>query len=133
RVAAAMGASDQERTARARAIFMPGGKLSVVRAITNPVDVGVHTAPRLEGAPRVPPYVPRDVDPELRRALGGAGFVLMVGDAAAGKTRAAYEAMRAVLAGHVLIAPTRSGELTTALTAARAQRDCVLWLDSLQR
>jgi hypothetical protein len=133
RVAAAMGASDQERTARARAIFMPGGKLSVVRAITNPVDVGVHTAPRLEGAPRLPPYVPRDVDPELRRALGGAGFVLVVGDAAAGKTRAAYEAMRAVLAGHVLIAPTRSGELTTALTAARAQRDCVLWLDSLQR
>jgi tetratricopeptide (TPR) repeat protein len=133
RVAAAMGQSDQERTALARGIFMPGGKPSLVEAITNPVDVGVHTAPRLEGAPRLPPYVPRDVDPELRRALSGPGFVLVVGDAAAGKTRAAYEAMRTLLAGHVLIAPTKSGELTAALTAARAQRDCVLWLDSLQR
>jgi len=133
RIAAAMGASDQERTARARGIFMPGGKPALVRAIKNPVDVGVHSAPRLEGAARLPPYVPRDVDPELRRALGGPGFVLVVGDAAAGKTRAAYEAMHAVLPGHVLIAPTKSGELTTALTAARAQRDCVVWLDSLQR
>jgi eukaryotic-like serine/threonine-protein kinase len=133
RVSTAMGQGDQERSALTGSIFMPGGKASLVRAITNPVDVGVHSAPRLEGAPRLPPYVPRDIDPELRQALGGSGFVLVVGDAAAGKTRAAYEAMRAILPGHVLIAPTRSGELTAALTAARAHRDCVLWLDSLQR
>jgi hypothetical protein len=133
RVSAAMDRGDQERGALVRSIFMPGGKPSLVQAITNPVDVGVHSAPRLEGAPRLPPYVPRDIDPGLRQALGGPGFVLVVGDAAAGKTRAAYEAMRAVLPGHVLIAPTRSGELTAALSAARAQRNCVLWLDSMER
>lgn len=133
RAGAAMDKGEAERSALTRSIFMPGGKPSLVRAITNPLSVGVHSAPPLEGAPRLPPYVCRDIDPQLHAALGGSGFVLVVGDAAAGKTRAAYEAMRAVLPGHVLIAPAASGDMAAALTAARVQRRCVLWLDSLQR
>jgi eukaryotic-like serine/threonine-protein kinase len=133
RAGTAMDKGDQERSALTRSIFTSGGKLPLVRAITNPVSVGVHGAPRLGGMARVPPYVPRDIDPALHRALGGSGFVLLAGEAAVGKTRTAYEAMRAVLPGHVLIAPTGSGNVAAALTAARAERDCVLWLDSLQR
>lgn len=133
RAGAAMDRRAAERSALTRGIFMPGGKPSPVREITNPLSVGVRSAPQLAGAARLPPYVRRDIDPELHDALRDPGFVLVVGDAAAGKTRAAYEAMRAVLPGHVLISPIAHGDMTAAMTAARAERRCVLWLDSLQR
>ena len=117
----------------AKSIFMPGRKPPLVRDITDPVAVGVHAAPTRGTSGRVPPYVPRDVDPRLRQALSSSAFVLLVGDAAVGKTRAAYEAMRAVLPGHVFIWPSGSPDSATAVAAARAERNCVLWLDSLQR
>jgi tetratricopeptide (TPR) repeat protein len=133
RAGIAMGKDDQERSALTRSILTAGGRPPLVREMANPVSVGVHGAPRLAGAAQVPPYVPRDIDTELRQALGDRGFVLVVGDAAAGKTRAAFEAMRAALPGHVLIAPTGSGDVSAALAAARGESHCVLWLDSLQR
>jgi hypothetical protein len=103
----------------AKGALTPGGRLPRVREIIDPITVGVHPAPRREsaghdtsnaaqsvgGADRVPVYVPRDIDAELRHALSGGGFVLLVGDSTAGKTRAAFEAMRAVLPDHVLIVP----------------------------
>jgi hypothetical protein len=123
-----------------RGILMPAGKPPLVGSIVNPVGMGVHAAPRSGPAGdqdgqdgQVPPYVPRDIDPELRRALTSSRFILLVGPAAAGKTRTGYEAVQAVLPGHTLIAPDSAKDIPAALTAARGTGDCVLWLDSLER
>ncbi len=124
---------------RARRIFMPRGRLPRVREIADPVAVGVRpAAPRPPaGRPpdgrgdRVPVYVPRDVDGPLRQAMSGSGFVLLVGEATAGKTRTAFEAMRAALPGHLFIAPSVLDDVAAAVTAAAAERNCVLWLDNL--
>ena len=123
---------------RVRHIFMPGGKLPRVREVADPISIGVRPAPRSQAktgpegrGDRVPLYVRRDVDDMLRPALATSGFVLLVGDATAGKTRTAYEAMRAVLPEHVFISPSDLKGVAAALAAAAGQRKCVLWLDNL--
>ena len=81
---------------------------------------------------RVPAYVPRDVDEDLRRRLVGSGFVVLVGDSSAGKSRAAFEAVIAVLPDHVLIVPQNRDAVPAAVSAAEGTRRCVLWLDDLE-
>ncbi len=130
---AAVGRRDKDKVALERSIYMPGRKVPLVRDITNPVSMGVRAPARAGVGDRMPPYVPRDIDAALRQALGGSGFVLLVGAAATGKTRTGYEAIRAALPGHIFIAPKGTDDVTEAMAAARAERDCVLWLDSLQR
>jgi hypothetical protein len=98
---------------------------------SSPVHAGSHgTAgePLLE---RVPVYVPREVDDELRRRLTVSGFVLVVGDSAAGKTRAASEAI-AALPDHVLVVPQSREFVSVAVDKAAGTRRCVLWLDDLE-
>ena len=109
------------------------GKLPKVRQWTNPLDWGVHTAAASShhsDPDQLPPYVPRDIDAELRRLLAKSGFVLLVGDSTAGKTRSAYEAVSATLPGHTLIIPTRTG-ISAALKEAGEHRKCVLWLNDI--
>lgn len=117
----------------ARDVFQPRHRLPRVREITDPVTIGVHPAAPLNGS-SVPPYVPRDCDGVIRDALRSRGFVMLVGDAAAGKSRTTFEAMRAVLPRHMLIAPDpdRPADAAPAVIRARAERNCVLWLDNLQ-
>ncbi|WP_146058918.1 tetratricopeptide repeat protein [Actinomadura rubteroloni] len=128
----------QSREAHARELakgtFAPAGKLPRVREITDPVRaVGVHPARRRDsGGDRVPAYVPRDFDGRLRAALAAPGFVLLVGDSTAGKTRAAFEAMRAVLPDHRLVMPVRRDGVAAAVAEAMTLRHCVLWLDDLE-
>jgi tetratricopeptide (TPR) repeat protein len=81
---------------------------------------------------RVPAYVPRDVDEDLRRRLADSGFVVLVGDSSAGKSRAAFEAVTAVLPDHVLIVPQNRDAVAAALSVAEGTRRCVLWLDDLE-
>jgi tetratricopeptide (TPR) repeat protein len=81
----------------------------------------------------VPPFVPRDRTPELEKALLGGGFVLVVGDSTAGKTRLAYEAMRTCLPRHVCIRPRTPEALSAALALARRRRHSLVWLDDLER
>jgi eukaryotic-like serine/threonine-protein kinase len=117
----------------ARDVFQPLGKLPRVREITDPVTIGVHpAAPYNEN--RVPAYVARDRDVMIQDALRAGGFIMLVGDGAVGKSRTAFEAMRGVVPDHVLIAPDpdRPADTTVAVTRARAERNCVLWLDNLQ-
>ena len=112
-----------------------------VRQVTDPILLGVHPSapapadaqartddPALE---RVPAYVGRDIDDELRARLAGSGFVMLVGDSTAGKSRAAYEAIL-TLPNHVLIVPHDRDALATAIIEAAHTRDCVLWLDDLE-
>jgi tetratricopeptide (TPR) repeat protein len=121
-------------------LVLPTGALPTVGQVTNPIRLGVHPAaaanppaqPDQLAAERVPVYVPRDIDDQLREYLARGGFVLLVGDSTAGKSRAAYEAMRSTLPDHVLIAPTGVEALIAAIAKATGIRRCVLWLNDLE-
>lgn len=122
-------------------LVLPGGRLPKVREVSDPVMLGVHPSSPVHagsrgpaGEPlleRVPAYVPRDVDHELRRRLAVSGFVLVVGDSAAGKSRAASEAI-AALPDHVLVVPQSRESVSVAVDKAAGTRRCVLWLDDLE-
>jgi tetratricopeptide (TPR) repeat protein len=123
-------------------LVLPGGRLPAVRDITDPVLLGVHKAasaavPAGGGGQRagehVPAYVPRDADSGLRERMAAGGFVLLVGDSAAGKSRAAFEAMAATLPGHLLVCPSGRDAAAVAVTRAAQARQSVLWLDDLER
>ncbi|WP_143264043.1 hypothetical protein [Amycolatopsis kentuckyensis] len=75
----------------------------------------------------------RDRHDELGSLLRRGGFVLVVGESAAGKTRAVYEAVRAVCPDHVLLVPPSREALTDVLATAAGTPACVLWLDDLER
>jgi len=122
------------------------GWLPRIGGLRDPLALGVHPAvdvpannqPPARLSNRVPPYVPRDVDDELDAALVRGGFVLLVGDSTAGKSRAAYEAMRRRLPDRWLLIPSvrdRDGRpaLRALLDAGLSTRDLVIWLDDLER
>jgi eukaryotic-like serine/threonine-protein kinase len=117
----------------------PDGRLYRVRDFPDPIRLGVHSSARKPGmkhdqtSDRVPPYVPRDVDEEIREHLASAGFVLITGDSTAGKSRTAYEAISSVAPGHFLLAPESRDSLQAALSRMTQERECVLWLDDLER
>jgi len=69
----------------------------------------------------------------VQSAIEAGGFVLVVGDSTAGKTRLAYEAMRACRPDHVCVQPETPEALLAATAAARRERPSVLWLDDLER
>ncbi|MGW5348647.1 hypothetical protein, partial [Streptomyces sp. NPDC004050] len=52
-----------------------------------------------------PAYIRRDVEPQLREALRRAGFVLLVGESAAGKSRLAHEVARSLFPPHAFVRP----------------------------
>jgi tetratricopeptide (TPR) repeat protein len=122
-------------------LVLADGSLPRARDITDAVRLGAHEAALVEAEPGAPPggasaapaYIPRDLDAELREQLAAGGFVLLVGDSAAGKTRMAFEALRATLPDHTLIAPVNVDAVTAAMSHATDQRCCVLWLDDLER
>jgi eukaryotic-like serine/threonine-protein kinase len=118
----------------------PSGRPRRVRESDDPIALRVHPAAALEHTvdgqrvmDRVPPYVPRDTQQRLWAAVAQRGFVLLVGDSTAGKTRAAYEAARAVLPDHVLIVPAGREALAAVAPEVLEQRRCVVWLDDLER
>jgi len=113
-----------------------------VHEIEDPVRLGVHPSPvrpsptvALPTDPglRVPDYVPRDVSGRLAQALTATSFVLIVGDATAGKSRLAYEVVRQRLPNHWFIAPNGPADLASTMEQARRLGDCVVWLDDLER
>ncbi|MFG2267324.1 hypothetical protein [Streptomyces sp. NPDC048720] len=80
-------------------------------------------------------YLPRPHDETLRRrlarlaAMNDAVFILLVGRSASGKTRAAYEAVAAVLPDWPVVHPADADELIAADIGPRT----VLWLDEAHR
>ena len=120
---------------------MISGRLPKVAQVRDPGHLGVHPASTADSTldreqpavtSRVPAYVPRDTDDQLRELLAQGGFVLLVGDATAGKSRTGYEAMTATLPGHTLIAPHDREALPSALAKVAETKQCVLWLDDLE-
>ena len=117
-------------------ILSPDGGLPLVRDVSDAIAVGVHPAAALgvgNEAERVPPYIARDFEKELRAALRQNGFTLLVGESTAGKTRAAFEAMRLEL-GHCRFVVPSSREALLGLSPSLDEAgDYVVWLDDLER
>lgn len=103
-----------------------------VRAYADPIALGVHPAEPV-GHNRFPPYVTREIDDYLGTLLQQSAFILVVGESATGKSRAAYEAMRRCLPHHRLLVPSAAAPLTELLGVFARTRKCVLWLDDLER
>ncbi|MER5524476.1 hypothetical protein ABT075_07640 [Streptomyces sp. NPDC002677] len=107
----------------------------------DPLELKVHRARTLEDGTALPEYIPRDIDPEVRKALSrisdAGGVVLLTGASTAGKTRCAYEAMTTVLPDHLLVVPPHITDLADAVTeavrAARSGTRCVLWLNDMEQ
>jgi hypothetical protein len=123
--------------AKAAAGSRSGLYVAPVGEIEDPIRLGTHPAAAVEGEDgridRTPAFVERDQMADVKAALTAGGFVLMVGDSTAGKTRLAYEAMRACLPRHVCVKPETSDALPAAIAVARQKRPSVLWLDDLER
>ncbi|NGO10949.1 tetratricopeptide repeat protein [Streptomyces sp. HC44] len=102
------------------------------------LSAGAHRSRPDADGNAVPPYIPRDIDADLRRRLAEAatsgGLVLLVGDSTAGKTRAAYEALKNVLPDHRVVAPDGGRDLLAVVDViARSGARCVVWLDDMER
>jgi uncharacterized protein DUF4062/tetratricopeptide repeat protein len=108
-----------------------------VREIEDPVNIGVYAAAAIDVEDpvlaRTPPFVRRDVSPRLEAAIHRGGFVVVVGESTAGKSRAAFEAMRVCVPDHVFIRPQRRNRaaMRAAANLVERERRCVMWLDDL--
>jgi hypothetical protein len=124
------------------------GRTSVpIAAITSidPTKIGVEAAAQtiLPGE-KVPEYLPREADGQLRAAIGAAldgcapWTVVAVGPSKVGKSRALFEALLACgrEAELDLVAPVDGKALLSLLTPSEMPRiehkRCVLWLDDLE-
>jgi hypothetical protein len=85
-----------------------------------------------------PPYVKRDIDVELDRALQKSPFVAVVGPSKAGKSRTAFEAVVRTCPDRLLIAPElpafeREGMAHSIEEyVVKGSAGAVIWLDDLQ-
>ncbi len=124
------------RRPRALEIPSPEGRFPLVRDLHDPVAVGVHPAETIEQGgvvDRVPAYVTRDMEPHLHAALRRGGFVLLVGESTAGKTRAAFEAIRLLHPDYYFVAPSAREAVEVLLDDWGAVDRFVVWLDDLER
>jgi hypothetical protein len=69
----------------------------------------------------------------LHDALRRDGFTLLVGESTAGKTRAAFEAMRLLLGGFLFVVPSSRSALPSLVGGLNELGDYVVWLDDLER
>ncbi|GAA0903015.1 hypothetical protein [Virgisporangium aurantiacum] len=89
--------------------------------------------------PALPPYLPRAHDERLRAELGrarnGSRVIMLVGGSSTGKTRACWEAVRAVLPSWRVwhpLTPERPDAVVDALTGSRVAPHTVIWLNEAQ-
>ncbi|MFF5971209.1 hypothetical protein ACFY7C_06730 [Streptomyces sp. NPDC012769] len=100
--------------------------------------------PSAAGPASLTPYLIRAHDHALRSCLatavsgGAAGsapsvLAVLTGDSSTGKTRAMYEAVRAVAPDRRLLRPPSARALLDLLAGNEVEEGCVLWLNELQR
>ncbi|GAA2347696.1 hypothetical protein GCM10010431_84020 [Streptomyces kunmingensis] len=139
--AAGLKAQAQEALLRMPAV---NGRVALVEEVTDRALLGIHEAiplppdgPARQGlSTELPTYVLRDIDADLRTKLEASrttgGFVLLIGPAAAGKTRCAYEAIRAVLPKWRLLLPPDGATLSHLVSGGTDLKHSVVWLNELQ-
>lgn len=102
-----------------------------------PYDVGVHRSRSGDRGRDRGAYVARDRDLELRARLQDArphgGLVLVVGHSTAGKTRAAWNAVRTELASSRLFAPAVGADVGDLPHLVSSDTGAVVWLDDLDK
>jgi hypothetical protein len=69
----------------------------------------------------------------LHAALRRGGFVILVGESGAGKTRAAFEAMRLLCGSYSFAAPASRDAFPALLEVLAEASDSVVWLDDLEQ
>ncbi|MEU8252193.1 hypothetical protein [Nonomuraea sp. NPDC048916] len=134
------GAWSQART-RATSGRDPRTTGLIRAAQAEPRRLGVHAAIDVPGTDgELPAYVERDTDTAPRgvRALidnaaegGRGGLVVLVGGSSVGKTRCAFEAIRALMPDWWLLHPSDTYQIRA--IAADPPARLVVWLDELQR
>jgi tetratricopeptide (TPR) repeat protein len=128
---------------RGRVHLGPDGDLPYVDAVRDRALLRIHPAPPVRGQrggvvldSELPSYVERDRDGELRLALARArdqgGLILAQGPSAAGKSRAAAEAMWGCLPGWQLLIPVVSEDLGPLADPRFDLSRTVVWLNDLQ-
>lgn len=129
--------SEAERRQQARDELLTGphGRLPKVSEITDPILLGVHRAARVPGSTvdSLPVFVRRDRSSDVEHALRDGTFVLVTGESTSGKSRAAFEAMRARLPNYAIVRPASRAAVRSVLLATQRERRCVVWLDDLER
>lgn len=103
----------------------------------DPLAFGVHRPRWQESQQFLHPYVTRDVDARVRpliaRLRRTGGFLVLTGDSTAGKSRCAFEAMRAELVGCQVWAPPRTADLRPlASMDLPSVEGWALWLDDVE-
>ncbi|RDI35256.1 tetratricopeptide repeat protein [Lentzea flaviverrucosa] len=97
----------------------------------SPARLGVHQAVEVSGAAdrtKLPPYVIRAHDHNVRKALRGKEpFVVLTGTSCTGKTRTAFEAVRAELADLPLFRPLSANDLVRHMP----DHPAVVWLNEI--
>jgi hypothetical protein len=102
------------------------GRIPRVTDLDDPILAGVHRTARGNEQTE---YQPRAVDDDIDRAVGRGGIVVIHGHSTAGKSRAAYEAIRRVAAGRYFVKPSTVGALDEITKLGFALRDAIVWLD----
>ncbi|MEU8233410.1 hypothetical protein AB0C12_27840 [Actinoplanes sp. NPDC048967] len=131
-------ASRQSSARRGRTEGMSVGELTEADALA----LEVHRAVLTDGdedLPLLPRYVERpfdhDVRESLRRCRARGGVIMLIGESSTGKTRACWEAMRAVLPDWRVwhpLAPERPEALVSAIEAGTIAPRTVIWLNEAQ-
>ncbi|MEV7872478.1 tetratricopeptide repeat protein, partial [Streptomyces sp. NPDC088124] len=137
RLSVRIDAASRQRELLAASLYAvsTAGRLPRIRDLNDPIALGVHAAEPIarDGATdRVAPFIRRDREADVHAAVTSGGFVLIVGESTAGKTRLAYEALRALRPDHAFACATPSG-LAVLLPAVQKEKKCVVWLDDLER
>jgi eukaryotic-like serine/threonine-protein kinase len=135
RGAAILQAGDTQRQALNGGVWRHKGKgFPLVRELADPALLGIHPAVTVAPAQdRWPPFVARDVGGRMKQELLQSRFVLVVGESTAGKSRAAYELVRAELPDYHLVQPVDRDEANATAAHAAGVPRVVLWLDDLER
>jgi eukaryotic-like serine/threonine-protein kinase len=129
----ALLAHRQQRHAASAGAGEQAARTRRVRDAVDPISLGVHPAALHRGTDRVPAFVERDLFDDVVQRIRQGGFVLIVGDSTAGKSRLAYEAMRVAVPDFVLLQAQPSQDLTALSCAVSTARCCVVWLDEFDQ
>ncbi|MFV2020610.1 hypothetical protein [Micromonospora sp. LOL_023] len=103
-----------------------------------PQLAGIHPSIEISGQSdmqTLPAHIPREVDVKLRALLlapESMKFVLLLGGSSVGKTRAAYEGIRACLPEYQVLVPSDNRDILWMLDR-KLRKPLVVWLDELQR
>jgi tetratricopeptide (TPR) repeat protein len=139
-----IGADAARRDRSAETVAKVSGSragLPLIREVTGRAALGIHMAiPLPPGADAalsidLPSYVPRDKDVDVRAAISRmastGGFLLLIGDPAAGKTRCAAEAIRALPADWQIYIRSSETSLQQLLDDDVSMARTVVWLDDI--